>query len=129
MMGLAGARARCDQQRLRVQHARSRVHWWQAQTRVAAVRAATSAPALLAAAFAGWWVGRRRVAGQARVAAKAWITWQAMNGLFLQALRVWTFWRSVQMSLGIDPARRRVVGARQGRAPFATPDSGPAGAP
>jgi hypothetical protein len=129
MMGLTRARARCDQQRLRVQQARSRVHWWQAQTRAAAVRTATSAPVLLAAAFAGWWVGRRGATGEARVAAKAWITWQAARQLFLQALRVWTFWRGVQVSLGIDPSRRRVVGARQGRAPSATPHSGPPGGP
>jgi len=129
MMGLHRARARCDQQRLRVQRARSRVYWWQAQTRAAAVRTATSAPALLAAAFAGWWVGRRRAAGEARVAAKAWITWQAVRQLFLQALRVWTFWRGVQVSLGIDPSRRGLVGARQGRAPSATPYSGPPGGP
>lgn len=129
MMGLASARARCDQQRLRVQQARSRVHWWQTQTRAAAARAATSAPALLAVAFVGWWVGRRRATDQARVGAKAWITWQAMRQLFLQALRVWTFWRGVQMSLGIESSRRGVVGARQGRAPFATPHSGPLGGP
>lgn len=129
MMGLTRARARCDRQRLRVQRARSRVYWWQAQTRAAAVRTATSVPVLLAAAFAGWWVGRRQATGQARVAAKAWITWRAVRRLCLQALRVWTFWRGVQMSLGIDPSRRRVVGARQGRAQSATPHSGPPGRP
>lgn len=129
MMGLARARARCDQQRRRVQHAQSRVHWWQARARAAAVRTATSAPALLAAAFAGWWVGRRRVAGEARVAANAWITWQAVRHLFVQALRVWTFWRGVQVSLGIDTARRGVVGARQDRTPSATPHAGPPGRP
>lgn len=125
MMGLAGARARCDQQRLRVGHARSRVHWWQAQTRAAAVRTATSAPALLAAAFVGWWVGRRRVTGQARIGTSARITWQSMRHLFLQALSVWTFWRGVQVSLGIDPLRHGAVGARQDRAPSATPHSRP----
>lgn len=129
MMGLTSARARCDQQRLRVQQARSRVHWWQAQTRAAAARAATSAPALLAAAFAGWWIGRRRATGQARVGANAWITWQSVRHLFLQALRLWTFWRGVQVSLGIDPSRRGLVGAPQGRAPSATPHSGPPGGP
>ncbi len=128
MMGLASARARCDRQRLRVQQARYRVHWWQAQTRAAAVRTATSAPALSAAAFAGWWVGRRRVRGQSRVGANAWITWQSVRHLFVQALRVWTFWRGVQMSLGIDPSRHAAA-ARQDWAPFATPHAGPPGRP
>jgi len=128
MMGLASARARCDRQRLRVQQARSRVHWWQAQTCAAAVRAATSGPALMAAAIAGWWVGRRRVTGQARIGANARITWQSVRHLFVQALRVWTFWRGVQMGLGIAPSRH-VVAARQDWRPSATPHSGPTGRP
>lgn len=128
MMGLAAARARCDQQRLRVQQAQHRVQWWHAQTRAAAVRAAVSPVALLAAAFAGWWVGKRGAPGQARVEAKARINWQSVRQLCLQALRLWTFWRGVQMTLGIGPARRGVVGARQDRArpdPSATAHSGP----
>lgn len=129
MMGLARARARCDQQRLRVQQAQSRVHWWQAQTRAAAVRTATSAPVLLAVAFGGWWVGRRRAAGEARLAANTRITWHAARQLFLQALRVWTFWRGVQASLGIDAARPGVVGARHDRAPSTAPHAGPPGRP
>jgi hypothetical protein len=77
----------------------------------------------MAAAVAGWWVGRRRVTGQARIGANARITWQSVRRLFVQALRVWTFWRGVQMSLGIDPSRRAAA-ARQDTSPFATPHSG-----
>ena len=128
MMGLASARARCDQQRLRVEQARSRVQWWQAQTRAAAVRATTSAPALMAAAVAGWWVGRRRVTGQPRFGANARITGQSVRHLFVQAVRVWTFWRGVQMNLGIAPSRHAVA-ARQDWRPSATPHSGPTGGP
>ncbi len=113
MIGLTAARAHRDEQRLRTQQARYRVQWWQAQTRAAALRAATSPMALLAAGICGWWFGKRSMRAPARGEARARVNWRSIRQVWLQILPLWTLLRGLQRVLGNAPMHRGEIGTPQ----------------
>jgi hypothetical protein len=128
MIGLTAARAHRDAQRLRTQQAQYRVQWWQAQTRAAALRAATSPMALLAAGICGWWFGKRSMRGPARGEARARVNWRSIRQVWLQILPLWTLFRGLQRTLGNAPTRRDEIGTQydQARPNASATRSGPA---
>lgn len=128
MIGLTAARAHREEQRLRTQRARYRVHCWQAQAQAAALRAASSPIALLAAVICGWWVGKRAMRSPVRGGGSARVSWRSIRQLWLQILPLWTLLRGLQVTLGIDPLRRGEIRTRPSQTSpdaSATPRSGP----
>lgn len=101
MIGLTAARAERELQRLRTQRARYRVHWWQAQTRAAALRAASSPVALLAAAFCGWSFGKRSMRRPVRGEGRRRISLRSIRSVWLQILPLWTLFRGLQATFGL----------------------------